>query len=772
MERRCRGMRAAGALAAVALLASGAVAASAGSAAAAEGRAYELVSPPDKNGNTVYFAANGGAASNATADPLLVAPDGDRATFGSTGQVGDAHYGGSGNFIAQRTAGGWVTSTVAPPRTIPVPKGLFGEIPLLYNISWTTSQLIFAQRTFNYPPRPGVNTVQLIGTSGDGSSPSLLSTGSAGQTNDGTVEYGGSSADGSHVVFSASAQLEPSVPPLDTPSTEELYERLPAQGTTRVVGVLPDGSVPSSGAVLGSGSFNQLGGAQDGRGQGDEARHAVSTDGRMIFFEAYPTSGAPHELYARIDGQRTIQLSAPTSSGGTAPSNGVVYQDASPDGSAVFFISDAQLTPGAPATGTSLYRYTFDAARDGGTLSLISAGVGADSAPDIGLVGASNDGQSGYFVSTTALGSQGTTGTPNLYRFDGGGVSFVATVSASDQLESTPTDQFGTSPYLAPQSRVTPDGSRVVFQSAAQLTSFDNAGHNEVYEAIGAGAPTCVSCGIVGGVATADASLTDPLHTPTIALPQNVSDDGQWIFFDSGDALVPSDINGIQDVYQWHDGTVSLVSAGNGAEPSTFIGASTDNAKRDVFFLTSDALVPQDVDTQIDLYDARVGGGFPVPPPAPAECSANCQGPASPASFVLVPGSSLVTGNGNATGAAAGSGRPTFVVGKLSASQQATFARTGRLTVAVRTTSAGKVSATVTAHEGKRWVKVGSASHVLSAAGSLRLKLTLSKAARASLAAHGRLAVRVDVRYSRARGVKRASFTLRVASARKGRRHA
>ncbi len=79
----------------------------------------------------------------------------------------------------------------------------------------------------------------------------------------------------------------------------------------------------------------------------------------------------------------------------------------------------------------------------------------------------------------------------------------------------------------------------------------------------------------------------------------------------------------------------------------------TDASGGDVFFYTEDQLVPQDVDTDTDIYDARVDGGFPPPAAAP-ECSGdNCQGPLSPAPTLLAPGSEFQAGGANITPEAA-----------------------------------------------------------------------------------------------------------------------
>ena len=141
-----------------------------------------------------------------------------------------------------------------------------------------------------------------------------------------------------------------------------------------------------------------------------------------------------------------------------------------------------------------------------------------------------------------------------------------------------------------------------------------------------------------------------------------LSADGHRLFFNSNDALVPRDANGAQDVYEWEEegtgscsvgdanhfpqngGCLYLISSGESSYESEFWEASRDG--RDVFFTTESSLLPQDPGS-IDLYDARVGGGYPQPaekvdcegeacqspppPPLPTRpASGSYQGPGSP----------------------------------------------------------------------------------------------------------------------------------------------
>jgi hypothetical protein len=116
-----------------------------------------------------------------------------------------------------------------------------------------------------------------------------------------------------------------------------------------------------------------------------------------------------------------------------------------------------------------------------------------------------------------------------------------------------------------------------------------------------------------------------------------ISEDGSRVVFTSAEPLSEVASNGLSNAYEWHDGIVSIVSTGSATAPVEYVVISSSG--RDLFFITNQGLVPQDTDGQTDIYDARIGGGFPVPPAEPQPCKGDaCQGPLSAPAPALVPG--------------------------------------------------------------------------------------------------------------------------------------
>jgi hypothetical protein len=153
--------------------------------------------------------------------------------------------------------------------------------------------------------------------------------------------------------------------------------------------------------------------------------------------------------------------------------------------------------------------------------------------------------------------------------------------------------------------------------------------------------------------------------------PRALSDGGR-VFFNSGDALVPQDVNAQEDVYEFEPvgtgdcsvssvtfesrsrGCVGLISSGVSSEESGFMDASESGG--DVFFLTESRLTSRDHDTALDLYDAHecsVSAPCVAPPVVSPPCSSgdSCKAAPSPQPSIFgAPASATFAGAGNLVG--------------------------------------------------------------------------------------------------------------------------
>jgi hypothetical protein len=431
----------------------------------------------------------------------------------------------------------------------------------------------------------------------------------------GVVSPVGFSADDSRSIFETSAQLLPGA----AMGRVNLYEL--HGGVVSLAGVLPDGSTPPGGSFAGPYFAFPL--ARPGeRDEESYKEHTISSDGSRVFF----TAGGTEQIYVREDGTRTVPV-------GTG-----AFLAATPDGSQVFYL--------AGGAGGDLVEFDVESEQ----ATDLTPGGGVE-----GLLGVSDDGAYVYF----AVNGGG------LYVWHGGTTSFVAT--SSERLNWTTTER-GEGHATPKVSRVSSDGRFLLFTgSDGQLDRYD-AVHGRL---------ACVSCAPSGAPLTGPAALrsillTSPsIHEPAI-LVRNLSSDGGRVFFESPDALLPRDTNGVQDVYEWEQqglggcqgssesfssasgGCLYLISSGTSLDPSFFADASANGDS--VFFYTDQPLVGQDQDGGVDIYDARVGGGFAGqnPPAPPVACEGEgCMPGASGAPVFAAPVSATFTGAGNQTPAPA-----------------------------------------------------------------------------------------------------------------------
>jgi hypothetical protein len=618
-----------------------------GSARLPDCRAYEMVSPVQKYGGVPVFPLMRGNLSEAA---IAASADGSRMVWPSATPFADASNGLFLGYLSTRTALGWETRQQFPDPVDPHPNYLLSVASLVD----VTDDLVTKITTTTQPHDPLAVTnpffrADLYRQDGDELAPTWVTR----PEGDGPATsafaratYQGRTPDGSHIVFRTDEALDPAAA---GQVDKALYER--ADGHTRLV------SVDSSGQPVGNC------GAYLGGGYAQQTQGAISDDGARIFFSepamfgfGDPSCDEPTGLYLRAGGQ-TVKVSAaqrPVNGPDPGGAKPALFEGASSDGSVVYFSSAEALTDDAqPATGSAKSLYAYDVAD--GTLRLLTPPTPVRFQT---VVGMSKDGSRLYVVAYDPLvNGTGASSAHNLYVYDGGAFHFITTLDETflSGASGGAADTWDVTAYnRAGSIRVSDDGKQFVFPSRDNLTSFDSHGKVELYlfdvDRPADGGLRCISCRTDGEAPVGDAHLWhgESINSFTIRdqLPRTFGANGE-IFFDSDDALVSEDDNGVTDAYMWRDGVVSLISTGRERRPSFFIDSARGG--QDAFFVTSQPLVGWDRDASADIYVARVGGGFPEPPKDPAPCGGDaCQGEvvAGPAAPVI--GSVTFTGFGDA----------------------------------------------------------------------------------------------------------------------------
>ncbi len=663
-------------------------------------RVYEMVSPVDKEGGQI----DGGVDGDSPA-PEQAAEDGEAITYASQTAFAGAEGGlEAEQYLARRGPEGWVTQAITPPQAQEGSGGgeFNGGNIVVGSDSLSLYKYFSANLSFGLlvagNPQPvagapvgyfnpylretATRDYRLLSSATPAVRPPGI--GSVCCAAGLYIGFAGASTDGTHVVFGADDALTPDA----VPDSYNLYESF--DGRVHLVSVLPNGTPDPGEAKRNRNTYNlSFGSTGDSfhSAFGVNLDHVVSADGSRIFW-----TGSDGQLYMREGGVRTVQISASQKTNGSGPggtdpagTQEAHYWAASADGSKVFFTSCEQLTneatagPGEPGCTDREDLYAYDT--NTGELSDLTVDHNAgdvNGAEVVGVLGASEDGSYVYFAATGQLApgaAPETSRQPNIYVWHAGTITFIATL-AGEQAEASGWSQT----LIERSSRVSPNGRYLAFQSKRSLTGYDNSGFYEVYEYDAmTNSLACASCNPSGARPTGD-SFTPAILNPTGAFgigPETrtgwqtptrqqryLLDDGR-LFFDSVDALSPRDTNGNVDVYEYEDSHVYLISSGGGEslpdaikEPtpgynssqevvlptSSFVEASASG--NDVFFVTTDRLVPQDVDGALDLYDARVDGGFPKLSP-PVCAGTGCQGVPPAAPIFATPASVTFDGVGN-----------------------------------------------------------------------------------------------------------------------------
>jgi hypothetical protein len=648
-----------------------------------DGRVYEMVTPSENYNADIYTphgqgdSEDSGVRGKMSLSPFQAAAGGSAVVYaGQPTSGGNGTLGEVGNeYLATRSPqGGWTQVNLQPAGYSETEYQAFsselsvGVLQSSYSCEGLAPLAAGA---------PGDCYRVLYASSGDGGFQSLFTgtppnrdsdefkTAGTGRSLLGLV---GASADFGHLLFAANDALTPAAE-VSPPSAGEndLYDSV--GGRLYLVNVLPDGLV-APGATFG--------------GSGGMSGRVISADGSRVFWSDPGTGG----LYVREndDSERedcavagdacTVQVDA-SQNPGVASGGGELWTSSS-DGSKVFFTDCRRLTSNSTAVssggcGGDLYEYDLES----GVLSDLTVDQNASDqlgANVLGVVGASENGEYVYFVATGNLASGASSaGQPNFYVWHNGTTTFITTMSLQDNEED---QRSASAPPIGPWQRriadrtaeVTPDGRSLVF-STPETAAGKSRG--EVYRyGVEDGRLVCVSCspsvavanvseqpvvGVKGGFLPVREDGEDGITYPANEAyqPRWVSEDGSRVFFDSFAGLVPRDVNGLQDVYEWErdgsgscresPGCVYLISSGTSSSWSSLL--DTGASGNDAFIITRSRLVPEDEDENFNVFDARVGGMQPL---APSACSGTgCQGVPSAPPVFATPSSVTYDGVGN-----------------------------------------------------------------------------------------------------------------------------
>ena len=612
-------------------------------------RAYELVSPGNANGTLLY---PGGPNSGRATSPSRFSYTGAYSSIPGENTINTA----GDLYVASRTSSGWQSKYIGLPGS---EAGCMGGPPTLESTRWAFENPAYMTNTIAADPSLGHLMIWLEGTPincvlgdnavidgnwqlalpslapymyrADGSlegrlpnevdkNPSALEALKCPYPDNTAArsECSGDvspSADLSHFTFSSRTYsfAENGI----TGAPGSAYDDDIANHTVTLISRLASGkAIPQDPAFAVvppvPGSQNEI--AKPGGAEEYIRFPAISSDGSHILMSTAtagtPVCGkeedpqvcprftdAPVHLYLSIDDAAVIEI---------AEGRAVNYVGMTADGSEVYFTSEEHLTgedlghegsslymwsegtdsitliskanPGSPAgagdTGqceaapTKEYREGVESIGEGPwvrkcgievyspyPLSWATAGQAGNGISDSAIA----DNGDIYFFSPEQLdGDHGVAGQQNLYDYRAGSLRFITTLDP-DANACFNTGFFGRSlcghGALA-RMEISPGDTHMGFVTASKLTGYESAGHQEMYMYSSAdGSIICVSCRPDGKPAVSDVQASkDGLF---------MANDGRT-FFSTAEALVPQDTNHGVDVYEYVDGRPRLITPGTG----------------------------------------------------------------------------------------------------------------------------------------------------------------------------------------------------------------
>ncbi|HEY3830409.1 MAG TPA: hypothetical protein VGL57_14545 [Solirubrobacteraceae bacterium] len=669
-------------------------------------RAYEMASPVYKGGYGAYGIEG-------------VAQNGESVAFYSPGAFAGAPAGLAEGvdtvaYMTRRSATGWSTVPLMPPDALSktsigaadVSPTLDSEIePVrfdnLEDPSLAQNRMEFGLHSTETPDL-SANWEPFGGT--------MLEATVAGSPGGLVLEYLGASVDFCHIIFENPYANGSELPlqallPAAKGAEQPLYEL--DRGCHGEPAELRLVAVNNEGKALSPSCSPRLGVEHTGA---SSAFNAVAGGGSEIFFTTcIDNLQGDRQLFVRLGGGRTLEVSKPIEEacakvpcGGAASRASAVFAGADESGSKVFFTTTAPLSEEDKDSGNDLYMASIGCPEGSGeceatervVTSLVQIShdpVAGEPAEVQGVMRVAPDGSRVYFVARGVLGkaanAQGTApvkGADNLYVYEqdalypSGHIAFIGDLCSGSEASGEAEDlrcpsKTGVDTALweaTPEAQTAgADGRYLVFSTYAQLLPGDADTAKDVYRYDAqSGALARVSTGEAGYDANGNGAFNATIANAQSggAVKQHyemnsraVSEDGSRIVFSTNEPLSPRAINGLENVYEWHEasagseGSVSLLSSGS-AETAVERPVISPGGN-DVFFVTTQGLVPQDTDGAPDIYDARADGGFPPAAAPRQQCSSDaCQGPLTNPAPLLVPGSvSQVPGGNFAASAAA-----------------------------------------------------------------------------------------------------------------------
>jgi len=648
-------------------------------------RAYEMVSPVEK-GNADIAVLGSTRSYPALHEQSSIA--GSRFAYSSSTAFGDslsAPY--TSEYLADRDpTSGWSSRSLNPPRQSP---SLISEIGPKLDVQYKAFSgdlgsgwlLHDAEPALDECAVPGYLNLYRRGLTGGYEALTTAKPASPQVPNGYYPELQGVSADGSHAIFTADAKLTANASKAGkaggsgSEPVSQLYEHVAGEGcgTLRLVSVLPNGKA-SAADNSSAGRRNNAGTVET---RENTVARAFSADGsRVVWSTTSETNGA---LYLRLNADAP-ETSIKDSEGNCVPDPDLACTILISSGLARFWTASSDDSRVIYSMSETQQLFEYDLSSQTSTLI---AGAISEDAGGRGVVEASDDLSHLYFLSEEALGGEGQPGEPNLYlRRLTGQTKLIATLGGGETTGGIETSGFAVGAFIPMfrGTRSTPSGVHLAFVSTLPLTGYDNHDASDgrpnlelfLYDAE-ADHLACISCNPSGGrpqgrkfeaqgVVIRVSGQMAPVENQ-LYVPHALSEDGNRLFFESYEGLLPRDTNGKEDVYEWQraagqtdceergaelyvasaGGCLSLISSGESPQDSVLADASPSGD--DVFIKTASSLLPQDPGL-VDIYDARVGGGFPEPQ-AVSSCEGEaCQGPLS-APDDPTPASAAFQGAGN-----------------------------------------------------------------------------------------------------------------------------